>query len=219
MTSTGRGIVEVHFKCSQWAIKGEFFICVCSICLPVCLPQVFSNRHHIGRSRHQTAAMCVCWNACVCRCLWVCIACQSIDLKFLLWSLAFVCLIYLFCRPSFHCHSLTHSSDRFWVLHRWENNTHLWPLELFLLQKPQRKNALAAHDSLNVYQGTRGAERHFKTGIDLQLVSGAGIEQNRLRFTACTLHVLCMDCREPKLIQCCQQFSVWFFLWAVFSVK
>lgn len=141
-------------------------------------------------------------SVCARRCLWMQghIARRSIDLKLLLWILAFVCLIYLSRRPSFHCHSLTRGSDRSWVLHRWENNTYLWPLELFLLQKPQRKNALAAHASSNAYQGTwllrQGkVERHFKTGIDLQLVSGVGIEQNSQGFTACTLHVLCMNCR------------------------
>lgn len=134
-----------------------------------------------------------------------CRVCRSIDLKVLLWSLAFVCQIYLSCRLSFRCHSLTHGSDRSWMLHRWENNTYLWPLELFLLWKPYRKNGLAAHASLNVYQGRwllrrEGVERHFKTGIDLQLVSGMGIVQNSQRFIACTLHVLCMDCREPRKI-------------------
>ena len=47
---------------------------------------------------------------------------------------------------------------------------------------------------------TRGVERHFKTGIDLQLVSGMGIEQNSQGFIACTLHVLCMDYKEPRVI-------------------
>lgn len=86
-----------------------------------------------------------------------------------LWSLAFVCQIYFSCRPSFCCHSLTHGSDRSWVLLRWENNTYLWPLELFLLQKPQRKNALAAHTFSNVYQGTLLLKQEEQRDISRQV--------------------------------------------------
>lgn len=87
-------------------------------------------------------------------------------------------------------------------------------LNSFFSRKPRRKNALAAHASLNVYQGTwllrQGeAERRFKTGIDLRLVSGMGIEQNSRGFIAFTIHVLCMDSRGAGVIrQCCQQFSL-----------
>lgn len=50
------------------------------------------------------------------------------------------------------------------------------------------------------YWDEGGVERHFKTGIDPQLVSGVGIEQNSRGFIACTLHVLCMDCREHRVM-------------------
>lgn len=47
---------------------------------------------------------------------------------------------------------------------------------------------------------TRGVERHFKTGIDLQLMSGVGIEQNSQGFIARALHVLCRGCREARVM-------------------
>lgn len=164
----GGGTVEVHPECSRRGIEVEVFrLCVVFVCTSL---SSFSDGLLIGQSLHQTPLLCVCQGSvyagvCTRVHLFVsagCIACRSIDLKLSLWSLAFVCQIYLSCRLSFHCHSLTHGSDTSWALHRWENNTYLWPLELFLLRKPLRKNALAAHASLNVYQGTlllrRGGE-------------------------------------------------------------
>lgn len=122
-------------------------------CLSVPESQIFfyfSDRLLIGQSLRQTPAWCVCLcalSACVCECsgCWVqgCAACWSIDLQPPLWSLAFVWQIYLCCRLSFHCHSLTHGSDTSRVLHQWENNMHLWPLELFLLRKAPEKECFS----------------------------------------------------------------------------
>lgn len=56
-------------------------------------------------------------------------------------------------------------------------------------------------------------ERHFKTGIDLQLLSWIHIKQNSEGFIACPLHVLCVDCRITMLsafLAC---------LWALFTLK
>lgn len=187
------------------------------MCLSVCLSQVFLTGSKIGQSQRQTAAMCVRPSVCVCVSSGF-TACRSIDLKLLLWSLAFVCQIYLSCRLSLRCHSLTHGSDTSWELHRWENNTYLWPLELFLLSKAPEKECFSCPRLFKCLPGdmaieTKGVrERHFKTGIDLQLVSGMGIEQNSWGFIAYTLHVLCMDLQRAQTNrQCCQQFSAWLF--------
>lgn len=92
----------------------------------------------MGRSQRPTAPPCVCFWARRGR-----NACRSIDLGFSAKSLAFVCQIYLSLRLSFHCHSLTHSSDTSWALHRWENNTYLWPPELFSSSPKKKKGGFS----------------------------------------------------------------------------
>lgn len=44
------------------------------------------------------------------------------------------------------------------------------------------------------------AGRRFRTGIDLGLLSGAGIKQNNKRFMACTLHVPSIDCSKAGVM-------------------
>lgn len=44
------------------------------------------------------------------------------------------------------------------------------------------------------------AGRHFRTGIDLGLLSGVGIKQNNQRFMACTLHVPSIDCSKARVM-------------------
>ena len=65
------------------------------VCLSVCLARVFMTGSRIGQSRHQNVPPCVRW-----RVYAGCIACRSIDLELSVWSLAFVCQIYLSCRLS-----------------------------------------------------------------------------------------------------------------------
>jgi len=92
-------------ECTQWGTELEaFHLCVFpSICLSF---SSFSDGLRIGQFLHQV--LCVCWSVYVST---GCMACRSIDLRLSLWSMAFVCQIYLSCRLSIHCHSLTHGSD------------------------------------------------------------------------------------------------------------
>lgn len=142
LTSRRTGIAEVHPKRSLRATEvGAIRLCVIPA-LNGFVCRSFSrlfDRRQIGQSEHQTAAVSV-W---ACRRVGArCTAWQSIDLQLLLWSLAFVRLIYFSRRPSFRCHSLTLRSDRSWVLHRWENNAYLWPLELVFFSKSPRERML-----------------------------------------------------------------------------
>lgn len=148
MTSSGRGTVGEHCDCTQRGIEVEVSRFRPSIPMFVCTS--FSSFLWRAPDRSISASnrsigVCICVRSCLCA-----QGAQRVDPLIS----SFLCEVWPLSARStspavflFRCHSLTHGSDTSWVLHRWENNTYLWPLELFLLRKPWRKNALAAHAS------------------------------------------------------------------------
>lgn len=155
-------------------------------CLSVPESQIFfyfSDRLLIGQSLRQTPAWCVCLcalNACVCECsgCWECRGVQPADplissLLCEVWPLSgrsTSAAVFLFTVIRWHM-ALTHreccTSGKITCISDLLNS--------FFSEKPQRKNALAAHASLNVYPGTRLLRQRGGETFEDRYRSSAGV--------------------------------------------
>lgn len=187
----GGATVEVRPKCSQWAHRGgrRFeFARLPSDARMFVSPWIanifyFSDRLLIGQSLRQTPAWCVCLcalNACVCECsgCWECRGVQPADplissLLCEVWPLSgrsTSAAVFLFTVIRWHM-ALTHreccTSGKITCISDLLNS--------FFSEKPQRKNALAAHASLNVYPGTRLLRQRGGETFEDRYRSSAGV--------------------------------------------